>query len=272
MKKFSQSGVTLMELMIALTITAFIGLSFIKALSIGLKMWRAGTSELNVTSDIYKKIPVLDEKILTAKTIESVSLANENQGHIKFSDFSGTSVTVFLNTIHNQTTFEATNVFDSNNLMVVYQRGELITKPEIIVESVSSFNVITFAEEPSFFQVVTPSNTESAPAYDAINSIKYFILKTDKGKPYLLENMLQLARAPVSFASEVIYGNVGKVALSEVIDEAGYALESALVQYISEQTQLQGESFRDADYYKDKIHLRNNLYWDAFITASETIK
>ncbi|MFT5170282.1 MAG: hypothetical protein ACI9BD_000048 [Candidatus Marinamargulisbacteria bacterium] len=200
-----KSGFSLIEVVIGIALTAFIGVSFIQIIHIGIRMWRDGTSELKTEAALHGKIAVIDEKLKLAKQITSVSLLSETQGHIAYIDGTDTSISIFYNSLSNQTLFDSQNAFGEENLMVIHQRGAVITQPEIIVDKVTSFNVVTYAEDKTFYQVASANNL-TAPNYAEIKSLKYLIRKREKTKSAVIEQILSLSRASIAFADKAVFG------------------------------------------------------------------
>ncbi|RAP35597.1 hypothetical protein DID80_06200 [Candidatus Marinamargulisbacteria bacterium SCGC AAA071-K20] len=166
-----KNGFTLIELLFVLGITAIISVIFIKLIITGSTFLKIGQDELQSRSQAQQLHPVLNNRLSTAKTLHDVSLVNDLDAFIDYTDQNNTRVKIFYNSEDNQSNFLATNRFSESSIVAIFEEDGDISDPELLLNKVSSFNIQTFKQDPNYFRVVSPNNMTS-PNLEEVNSLK----------------------------------------------------------------------------------------------------
>lgn len=107
----------------------------------------------------------------------------------------------------NQTNF-LLNEYSTDGVVAVFQYGNYVSPPELILENVGTFNITTFTELATYYRLATPNNvTERDLEYDAISSVKFSLEKIVQGKTVRSNQLIELARARIAFSDYVTFGN-----------------------------------------------------------------
>ncbi|RAP29288.1 hypothetical protein DID78_03945 [Candidatus Marinamargulisbacteria bacterium SCGC AG-343-D04] len=186
-----QKGVSMIELLVSLTILALIAGPIFYVLKTALAVWQEGSSELETTKYIHFYLEPLSQKLHYARDISLVSEYNQTEGYIRYTDSFDRTFTIFYNSPANQTLFDSANSFAHSS--VVFTTSEENTDPELLLQKVLQFSIVTYVEDPTTFNIVSANLTASIP-YDEINSLKYVVKMEDSKGHHVLEQMVDLAR------------------------------------------------------------------------------
>ena len=198
-------GINLIELLIAITITAIVAIPMVNALRSMLSTWNKGSNQLETIKTSHLSFNPLLEKLRFASHINTVSLSNNSFGYIQYTDTANRIFTVFYNSDFNKNFFNVPNNFPENSL--VFFRDELSPTPELLIQHISLFSIETYAEDSSlFFRVVSPNNT-SDPDYNRIISLKINATISKDGFEESLEQLIDLAKTPFDASSTLSIGD-----------------------------------------------------------------
>ena len=177
-------GMSLIELLIAIFITAMIAIPLINALRTFIGSWQAGSSELEANKNIHYFLSPLNEKLRFAKEIAVVSLSNNNNAFIQYKDITDKTTTIFYNSQANQQQFNAVNTFPENSLVIFI--GLTAENIELLLQNIQFFTLETFEESTeNYFKVSVPNNINPIK-YEKISSIKVMLKVNVDGREELI--------------------------------------------------------------------------------------
>lgn len=171
MKHFSRAGVSLIELLIALAIFSILAMVVFSIFKTALSVWQTSADELRQRSKLVMSTPWLSSNLQSASKILYVTLADEPNGALQYTDSKARTVSVFMNSRVNQSRF-GTNTLPSDNVVAMIKSDSVTSDPFPIFESVATFSVETFREDPAAFKISTPNNLLLPINYGAINSLR----------------------------------------------------------------------------------------------------
>jgi len=100
--KKNQKGFTLIEAMIAVSISAIIFISLIDAFQAAFNIWKSGNFDLFFFKKVNKEIPILEDKLKGATHIQGISLAADNEAFIQYTNSQNQLITIYYNTLLNR--------------------------------------------------------------------------------------------------------------------------------------------------------------------------
>jgi prepilin-type N-terminal cleavage/methylation domain-containing protein len=198
----SSNGFSLLELIIVIALVGLLSITFYEGFRIALRFWKQNVQTLEGLRESRVGIHALQTRLKTATKISLVSLLSETQGYIQYTDALGAVVSIYYNSAGNQQTF-GSNTLPVNSIMIKIQSAQFSPDPELLVAGISEFRLTTFMEDSSYFRIASPNNTASSLSYAAINSVKFFIRKSD-GTVY--QDIVDLIPSRLSFSGSLTYG------------------------------------------------------------------
>ncbi len=205
MNRRGEAGVSLIELLIALAIFSILSVVVFSMFRTALTVWRTSQSELQERSKLITSTPWLSSALQSASKIQYVTLADEPSGALQYTDSNAQSVSVFMNSRINQSRF-GPNLLPSNNVVAVIQTNGVTSNPFPIFESVVTFSVETFREDPTSFRISTPNNLILPINYGAINSLRISVAISVSGKIKAESQLIRLSTDAIGTSETHTYG------------------------------------------------------------------
>lgn len=196
-----KNGFSLLELLVSLAILTIISLTIFNILKATVDIWEKGTNKLDTITEGQISLPAIDS-IRSATSITQVSLESDNNGYIQYLHPDGVTVNVFLNTGANQALFGG-NSLPSNAIVQTASDG---SDPEIVLNNVTGFTVITYAENIDYFRIASPNNM-TIPEYDEISSLQLKIFKTENNQPIVIQRLISLLKTAIAGPGTLEYGD-----------------------------------------------------------------
>ena len=207
MKSYNR-GINLIELLVAITITAILAVPMVNALRNMLATWQKGSNQLESIKTSHLYLDPLSEKLRYAVSIDNVSLSTNLSGYIQFTDVMNRSYTVIHNSEYNKTYFNIPNEFPNDSL--IFFLNNETPSPELLLQHITSFSFETYAEDSSlFFKVVSANNTSASPDYTRIISVKIMATVLVDSFEESVEHLIDLAKTPFESSNSIeIGGNI----------------------------------------------------------------
>ncbi len=204
MKPYNK-GINLLELLVAITITAILAIPMVNALRSMLHTWQKGTSQLESIKVSHLYLDPLIDRLRYASAVTNISFSNNSSGFIQFTDVTNRSYTVFHNSEFNKTFFKLPNDFPENSIIFFLNTPN--PTPELLLQDITSFSFESYAEDSSlYFKVVSANNITTAPDYNRIISLKITatVLIDDFEEP--VESLIDLAKTPLEATNSLEIG------------------------------------------------------------------
>jgi len=212
-------GINLIELLIAITITAIIAVPMANALRSMLTTWTKGSNQLESIKTATLLFNPLVEKLRFASSINLVSLTDNNLGYIRYTNNENQRFVVCYNSRFNKNLFNFSNDFPETSL--VFFRDEFPPSPELLIQDIKLFSLETYAEDSSlFFRVVSPNNVTN-PDYSRIISLKITATISKDGFEESIEQLIDLAKTPIDTTGTLSIGNDSLTFLEMGSDSSG---------------------------------------------------
>lgn len=200
-------GFSMLEAIIVITIIAIIASVFQEILVVGLKTYKRGLSLLKKGQERHVTIPVLQDRLRHAKQIIKISTATDTEGYLQYIDDQNKTVTVYKNSAENRASFGASDLFSQTTaLMAVFSDGVATSDPELIVDKVNQFKLVSYSENRDYRYVASPNNLTATVNYEEIGSIKYVITRVESGTEYTDHQLITLPRARLMASNSITYG------------------------------------------------------------------
>ena len=101
-----QKGITLIELIVVISVIAIIVIPFSNAFRTTLSIWKKGSKSLELSKSAHIYTNTLKQKLHYIQSINKISLTNNTQGFISFTDGFNQTFIIFANSTENQTSLK----------------------------------------------------------------------------------------------------------------------------------------------------------------------
>ncbi len=197
-------GFTILELLVVVAIIGLLAAPLYEGMRAIFGFWTRVSTDQESAAGLLVSIPELTTGLQSSKSVDDVSLANNTSGYIRYTDQYNRTITIFLNSVSNQSRFLATNTYPSSNLIATYKTGGAVSDPEVLMDGVTAFQLLTFTEHSS--ALITINNTVSSNK-TLINAVQIAITRLKEGSQKKLEQLIVLDKTAYEKGGAQVYGS-----------------------------------------------------------------
>lgn len=197
-----QGGISLIEMLLTLTITALMVTAIVSAFYSFTRLWNSGMGDLSWGGNARTNMEILSSRLKFAQSIQDVSLMTNTDGYIQYIDDHGRTISIFRNTSDNQARFGENTQSSSNIVITVGGTTEFDT----LINNVSGFTITTYETDVNYIRIASPNNQTDPVSTSNISSLKIDLVVGNNSSVATQTILIGLSRSLLSTSGTMSYG------------------------------------------------------------------